>query len=154
MPTCTVLSIFWDCEGLLTIDYFPLRKSINRFDYAFLLLKMDSSLKATRGNRADRNLLLHDNSAAHKSKIVRSILERLKIEELDHPPYSPDLSPTDYHIFEKLKRDILRDRRHMGLGKLKSEIDEFFRNFGPEFYFDGLRQLVVKHRRCISNKGL
>ena len=32
----------------------------------------------------------------------------LGFQSLDHPPYSPDLAPSDYHLFPELKRTIER----------------------------------------------
>ena len=36
----------------------------------------------------------------------------LKWEILQHPPYSPDRSPCDFHIFVDLKKDIRGRRLH------------------------------------------
>jgi histone-lysine N-methyltransferase SETMAR len=33
-------------------------------------------------------------------------LKMLKFEVLSHPPYSPDLAPTDFHFFPHLKKDL------------------------------------------------
>ena len=38
---------------------------------------------------------LHDNARPHVSMIIRQKL-------LEHPPFSPDLSPTDFHFFKHL----------------------------------------------------
>ncbi|UYV80338.1 hypothetical protein LAZ67_18002516 [Cordylochernes scorpioides] len=45
---------------------------------------------------------LHVNARPHVSMITRQKLNELGYETLDHPPYSPDLSPTDYHFFKHL----------------------------------------------------
>ena len=38
--------------------------------------------------------LLHDNAFSHKCEVVKSFLASEKVEVLNHPPYSPDLSPS------------------------------------------------------------
>ncbi|KAI6653077.1 Transposase [Oopsacas minuta] len=43
----------------------------------------------TRGLR-----ILHDNARPHKTKLVREKLEAMKMVRPDHPPYSPDLTPS------------------------------------------------------------
>ena len=40
--------------------------------------------------------LLHDNAPAHKSATVQEYLKESGLDVLDHPPYSPDLSPCDF----------------------------------------------------------
>ena len=45
------------------------------------------------------NSIVVDNSRPHKSLKKKKKLAGLKYDILPHPPYSPDLSPTDYHLF-------------------------------------------------------
>ena len=40
--------------------------------------------------------LLHDNAPAHKSATVQEYLKESGLDVLDHPPYTPDLSPCDF----------------------------------------------------------
>ena len=47
--------------------------------------------------------LLHDNAPALKSATVQAYLKEAGLDVLDHPPYSPDLSPCDFWLFPKLK---------------------------------------------------
>ena len=48
-------------------------------------------------------IILHDNTTSHKAISVRYLLRRWRWEVLEHPPYSPDLSPCDYDLIPKLK---------------------------------------------------
>ena len=43
-------------------------------------------------------ILLHDNARPHTVNLARDKLQRFDLETLQHPPYSPDLSPCDFHI--------------------------------------------------------
>ena len=47
--------------------------------------------------------LLHDN-ASQKCEVVKSFLASEKVKVLNHPPYSPDLSPCDFFLFPRLKK--------------------------------------------------
>ena len=49
-------------------------------------------------------LLFHDNAPAHKSHTRRAAIRKCGFVELNHPPYSPDLAPSDYFPFRKLKK--------------------------------------------------
>jgi hypothetical protein len=42
------------------------------------------------------------------------ILAYLGFQYLDHPPYSPDLAPSDYHLFPRLKNQLELFVRHRG----------------------------------------
>jgi transposase len=46
----------------------------------------------------------------HTAPLTRALLERFNWELFDHPPYSPDLAPSDYHQFTYLKK-WLRSQR-------------------------------------------
>ena len=49
-------------------------------------------------------LLHHDNAPAHRSRVVVDFLARERIQEVGHPPYSPDLAPLDFFVFPNIKR--------------------------------------------------
>ena len=50
--------------------------------------------------------LLHDNASCHKCEVVKSFLASEKVKVLNHPPYSPDLSPRDFFLFPRLKTTL------------------------------------------------
>ena len=52
----------------------------------------------------------HDNARPHVAKVTIEIVKQLGFEVLQHPAYSPDPAPSDYHFFAPLK-DALRDRK-------------------------------------------
>jgi histone-lysine N-methyltransferase SETMAR len=49
---------------------------------------------------------LHDNATPHTSKISTEAISRLGFIPLFYPPYSPDLAPSDYVLFPKLKKHL------------------------------------------------
>jgi len=59
-----------------------------------------------RGLLSKRVLLLHDNARPHTAPITVDTLHDLKFEVLKHPPYSPDLAPSDFHLFGPMKEHL------------------------------------------------
>jgi transposase len=51
-------------------------------------------------------LLVRDNARPHTARATIEALETLKFEVLSHPPYSPDLAPSDFIFFPHLKGDL------------------------------------------------
>jgi len=49
---------------------------------------------------------LHDNTPAHRALATQKKLAYLDFQFLDHPPYSPDLAPSEYHLFSGLKKQL------------------------------------------------
>jgi len=62
--------------------------------------------KKHRGKVTKRVLFLHDNALAHRAFATQEKLAYLGFQCLDHPPYSPDLAPSDYHLFPGLKNQL------------------------------------------------
>ncbi|KAG5319625.1 MOS1T transposase, partial [Pseudoatta argentina] len=70
--------------------------------YRLQLMRLSRALKEKRplyAQRHDKVILFHDNARPHVAKPVKTYLETLKWEVLPHPPYSPDIAPSDFHLF-------------------------------------------------------
>jgi len=59
-----------------------------------------------RGKFTKGALFLHDNAPAHRALATQKKLAFLGFQCLDHPPYSPDLAPSDYHLFPGLQKQL------------------------------------------------
>jgi histone-lysine N-methyltransferase SETMAR len=59
-----------------------------------------------RGKVTKRVLFLHDNAPAHWVLATQKKLAYLGFHCLDHPPYSPGMAPSDYHLFPGLKKQV------------------------------------------------
>ena len=46
-----------------------------------------------------RHFLLHDNALPHSAAQTQDFITSFKWEQMDHPSYSPDLAPSDFHLF-------------------------------------------------------
>ena len=65
--------------------------------------------------------LLLDNASSHKCEVVKSFLASEKVKVLNHPPYSPHLSPYDFFLFPRLKK-MLSGNKYMSRSSLGSAI--------------------------------
>jgi transposase len=52
------------------------------------------------------NQLHHDNAPAHSTALVQAFLANYHITQVCQPPYSPDLAPSDFWLFPKLKSPL------------------------------------------------
>jgi hypothetical protein len=73
-------------------------------------------------------LSLCDNGSKITSKIKKNHIFRMP-----HPPYSPDISPCDFWLFETLKQ-ILRDREFFS----SDEIEDAIAQAWNDLTFDGI----------------
>ncbi|GFY34108.1 putative DD34D transposase [Trichonephila clavipes] len=70
-------------------------------------LKLAIEQKLTELANRTGVVLHQDNARPHTSVVTR---QELRWEVLMHPPYSPDLAPSDYHPFLAL-RNFLSDKK-------------------------------------------
>jgi histone-lysine N-methyltransferase SETMAR len=62
-------------------------------------------LKKKRREKFTKGVLfLDDIAAVHRAVVTQNKLAYLGFQFLDHPPYSPDLAPSDYQLFPGLKK--------------------------------------------------
>jgi len=102
-------SIFWDQSGILLIDYLPKGQTISAEYYSSLLVELRDILKEKHRKKVTKEVLfLHDNAPVHRALVTQKKLACLGFQCFDHPPYSPDLAPSDYHLFPGLKKTIER----------------------------------------------
>jgi transposase len=75
------------------------RSKRDPFGSKFLFIWLESKAK---------QLMVHvDNATAHNSRMTRNFFEHNPLKKLPHPPYSPDISPSDFYLFGKVKRALV-----------------------------------------------
>ena len=66
----------------------------------------------------------------------------LKFEVFSHPPYNPDLAPSDFHFFPHLKMD-LKGTHFTSDDEVKQAVTSWIKQKTPEFFIVGMRKLYV-----------
>ena len=105
-------AIFFDSKGPVLQIPVPKGSSITGKFYreSVLTQLVDFYQKCRPRNGVCGIKLLHDNAPAHKSATVQEYLQESGLDVLDHPPYSPDLSPCDFWLFPRLKEMLAGHR--------------------------------------------
>lgn len=86
-------SVFCDAEGIIMVDY--LEKGVT-----------------ITGSYAEQIITLFhkDNALAHNATVALATVQEAGFELVEHPPYSPDLAPSDFFLFSRLKEHLLRKK--------------------------------------------
>ena len=69
---------------------------------------------------------------------------------MDHPPYSPDLAPSDFHLFLHLKKRLVGKNFDDG-DELQEEVMMWFKLLAADFYDSGIQKLVPRLNKCLDN---
>ena len=146
-------TLFWDTEGILLIDYKDKGVTITGEYYAGLLQRLKEAVKEKRRGKWTKGVLpLHDNAAVHKSNVALAALHNCGFQMLYHPPYSPDLAPSDYYLFPNMKKE-LRGKKFTDDEEVKSAISAYFEAKDKTFIFEGINKLIERSEKCIRVKG-
>ena len=97
-------------------------------------------------------------------RCVTDLLRRWKWEILEHPPYSPDMSPCDNDLSAKVK-EPMRRTRYKRRGELIRDIERSIRNMNNDGRTDGVLHLpniwekvttILKVHKCCTpvNKAM
>ena len=96
--------------------------------------------------------LLHDNASSHKCEVVKSFLAFENVNVLNHPSYSPDLSPCDFFLFPRLKK-MLSGNTYTSRSSLGSAIYQCLQQIPKEDYLSAFRDWVKRLQKMCFSKG-
>jgi hypothetical protein len=118
---------FWDSQGVLSTDFLRERHTVNYYSAAQYL------------------------PSSYYPIDYNNVPEKLHWEVLPHPPYSPDLSPCDFHLFGGLKEAL-------GVSKFQDDdvaecVLEWLRDQQKIFYKSGIMKLPQRWEKCIDLEG-
>ncbi|GFN91422.1 histone-lysine N-methyltransferase SETMAR [Plakobranchus ocellatus] len=131
-----------DAKGVILLDILPQGQCINAARYCSTLDRLKEAIRRKRPGLLRRGVVLqHDNATPHSANPTQQWLQRYGWEILPHPAHSPDLAPSDFHLFGPLKR-------HLGgmafetEDDIISELRNWFDNLDVDFSRVGINSLL------------
>ena len=85
-------------------------------------------------------------------RLLSLFLASEKVKVLNHPPYSPDLSPCDFFLFPRLKK-MLYGNNFSSRSSFGSAIHQCRQQIPKEDYLSAFRDWVKRLHKCVSVKG-
>jgi len=124
-----MLCIWWDQLGIVYYVLLKPNETIIEALYRIQLMRLSRALKEKRAHyysRHDKIILLYgmDNTRLHVAVPVKTYLETLKWKVLPHPPYSPDIAPSDYHLFRSMMYGLF-EQHFTSYEDIKNYIDDW-----------------------------
>jgi [histone H3]-lysine36 N-dimethyltransferase SETMAR len=145
--------VFWDCAGVLLIDFVPKGSTVTSTTYCGTLTRLRAAIRRKRPTVAMESvILLHDNARPHSAHLTMNKIASFGWELLDHPPYSPDLAPSDFHLFGPLKKHLAGSHFSTDEQVMK-EVRHWLNEQDKTFYEKGIQNLVGRWDKCINACG-
>jgi [histone H3]-lysine36 N-dimethyltransferase SETMAR len=146
-------TVFWDRKGVILIEFLERGATINAERYCQTLTNLRRTIQnKRRGKLSSKIVLLHDNARPHTANRTQGTLNDFKWEIFPHPPYSPDLAPSDYHLFPRMK-NWLATQRFDDDAELRAGVTDWLTSQAAEFYDDGISKLVYRYDKCLNLFG-
>ncbi|UYV71485.1 SETMAR [Cordylochernes scorpioides] len=150
-----MLCIWWDQLGVIYYELLQPNKTITGERYQQQLMRLSRALKIKRSlyaKRHDKVIYQHDNARPHVAKVVKETLEALQWDVLPHPPYSPDIAPSDYHMFCSMTHG-LAEQHFTSYEEAKNWVDVWIASKDEEFFRHGIRMLPEKRDKVVAKDG-
>ena len=148
----TMFVIFFMTTGPLVVHQLPSGTSINATYYRDECLKvLVQKLCKKRPSGKTRGIKLHHDSArAHMSGIIFDYLQQEKIQLMAHILYSPDLAPSDFWLFSRLKRNLDTYQDAQSLAKaIANELN----SIPIQEYQKTFHKWIERMRLCVEYEG-
>ena len=146
-------SIFWDSQGVIIVEYLEQGRMINGAYYAGELRRLRQKIAKKRREKLTCGiLLLQKNAPVHSSQVVMIAATECGFEILPHPPYSPDMAPSDFHLFPKLQLHLRGAQYGSNESVLEAE-NEYLEEKERTFNLKRIRKLEQRWAKCIALKG-
>jgi len=150
-----MLCIWWDQKGVIHYELLKPGQTINGDFYRQQLMRLKRAIAEKRPDYATRHesiIFHHDNARPHVAVRVKNYLENSGWEILVHPPYSPDLAPSDYHLFRSMQ-NALSGIRFTSEQGIKNWLDSFLASKDERFFRDGIRKLPERWGKVVASDG-
>ncbi len=148
-----MLVAFFDSWGLIHKEYVPTGQTVNANFYKDVLDRLIKRInRICPDYSASGNWFLqHDNSP--QCGISSPVFGQKNITVYHQPSCSPDLTPTDYFLFPKLKLQ-LRGRCIDDIQTIQKNTTDILKGI-PETYFKhALEELAGCFQKCINVNGV
>lgn len=148
----TLFSIFFKSNGWLWIHAVDRGDTVDGGYYIDNCLEpLVEELREQRPNSGVKGIkLLHDNAKPHVALEVKNFLKDEGLAVMPHPPYSPDLSPCDFWLFDYIKRNL---EDHQNKDSLFKAVSKIIENIPEKEYKKAFDKLLERMQLCIDNKG-
>ena len=90
--------------------------------------------------------------APHAACLTSEAIAKMGWEALPHPSYSPDLAPSDYHLFGFVK-DQLRGQSYETTEAIQKAVRQCLRMAGTDFYRRSVFKLPERWEKCVQRSG-
>ena len=139
------------CKGHIYMEFLTKGLMVNSDRYCATLQSLKQCICRIRPER-NTFLLHHDNARPHCSAHTLDATTSLKFTVVLHPPYSPDLAPSDFWLFPKLK-EMLKGQHFSSDAEVEADVLKWISSQPETFFMDGMNKWIERLKKCVAING-
>jgi len=145
--------IFFDWQGVIHKEFVPEGETINAVYYKVVMERLLNRIRRVRPGMCKSGdwFLLHDNAPSNNATIVKQFSAQRKVTVIDHPPYSPDLAPTDYALFPRVKSH-LKGRLFDSISDIQKSVTSTLNTIAKDGFYKGIQKLYDNANLCVQKE--
>ena len=97
-------------------------------------------------------MLHHDNAPCHTALSITEFLAKKSIPVVPQPSYSPDLSPSDFFLFPRLKK-CLKGRHFGTLQNIQKTVTDLLKSIPASEFQHCYEEWEKRFQRCVASQG-
>ena len=137
---------------MLYYELLPRGVAITADIYCQQLRYLADAIQENRPTRLSEVILLHDSARPHSTNRTKNTIQELGWEVIMHPPCSPDLELSDFHLFRPLSNN-LKGTSFPDENVLRTWLDDFFNSKPSDFYRRGIGKLLQRWQTAVNSEG-
>jgi histone-lysine N-methyltransferase SETMAR len=112
-------------------------------------VKLRDAIRRKYPGQLARGVLLQHNARSHTARANRARIQEIQWELLEHPPYSPDLAPSDFNLSGPVKNNP-DGKRFPDDVVIETEVRKWLRQQSKDFCAAAFNLLVKRWDKCIN----
>jgi histone-lysine N-methyltransferase SETMAR len=93
-----------------------------------------------------------DNASPHTAETTQDLLKAMGLNVMPQPPYSPDISPCDFYLFGRVKREM-RGRKHMTPEETQADFEGILNSITFQERIDVMEEWISRLKKVIETGG-
>ncbi|GFW70968.1 truncated putative DD34D transposase [Trichonephila clavipes] len=122
-----ILIVFFDADRIVHHEYAQQDQLVNKEFYLDVMRRLQEAVRRKRPQTvlwaSSRWMLHYDGAPEHTRNLVQQFLTKHGTIQVAHPPYSPDMSPSDFFLFSKIN-NTLKGHRFQDIETIKQNLTQ------------------------------
>jgi hypothetical protein len=139
-----------DSDGIIHKEFVPAGQTVNSALYEEVMKRLLRHIHRVRTelHKTGQWMLLRDNAPAHCTNHVHHFLAQRSLPVLEHPSYSPDMTPADLYLFLCLK-SIMKGASFADMAAIQEPVTAVLRSISKEVFADSFQKLYKRCQQCV-----